>query len=198
MEKKLVEIVPFRTTFFVGNLADQSYLIPIIKKIQETDSGEVISNQGGWQSSKYWGGQKEEFEPLCQEVFEYLKSVCQSYDFRLGSKYYLSYWINVNGKYDYNKTHDHPNSVLSAVLYIKVPKNSGTFVMERPDLMEVYWSHVLEKEDRNNDKTYLQWKIDPEPNKLLIFPSWIKHYVEQNLTEDEDDERISIAFNMSV
>jgi uncharacterized protein (TIGR02466 family) len=195
MEKNLFEVVPFNSVFYYSFVEDQSHLIPHIKKLQQKNTGEIVSNQGGWQSSQYSYESLDEFKNLCNEVFEYCNHVFSIHGFPKERSYKLSYWINVNKKYNYNKSHDHANSLLSCVVYVKVPKNSGQFVIERPDLMEVYWKKVLE--NNLNDKTYLQWKIDPEPNKLLIFPSWLKHHVEQNLTNDEDDERISISFNVS-
>jgi len=37
--------------------------------------------------------------------------------------------------------------------------------------------------------------MSPEEGKLIIFPGHLNHLVEQNNTEDERDERISISFN---
>jgi hypothetical protein len=37
--------------------------------------------------------------------------------------------------------------------------------------------------------------FDPEPNLMILFPSWLKHDVEPN---QSDEERISVAFNFVV
>jgi uncharacterized protein (TIGR02466 family) len=36
------------------------------------------------------------------------------------------------------------------------------------------------------------WKIEPEENICILFPSYLKHYVEPNLNKKE---RVSISFN---
>jgi hypothetical protein len=62
--------------------------------------------------------------------------------------------------------------------------------MERPDPLDDFL-----RVDERNPNSYCTWSVPTDENKLIIFPAYIRHYVEQNLTEDEDDERISIAFN---
>ena len=37
------------------------------------------------------------------------------------------------------------------------------------------------------------WEILPEEGKLLLFPSWLDHEVDQNLSQEK---RISISFNI--
>jgi hypothetical protein len=37
--------------------------------------------------------------------------------------------------------------------------------------------------------------VDPAVGKLIIFPSWLVHYVEKNL---DDSDRISLAFNIDI
>ena len=37
-------------------------------------------------------------------------------------------------------------------------------------------------------------KMEPEDNKLILFPSWLEHDVEPSKS---DEDRISIAFNVS-
>ena len=54
------------------------------------------------------------------------------------------------------------------------------------------WNDVSVYPNRLNSAEYLMY---PEPGDLVIFPSWLKHYVEPNL--NKDIERISISFNVS-
>ena len=46
--------------------------------------------------------------------------------------------------------------------------------------------------DKFNGYNSSTWKIKPEENKCILFPSYLKHYVEPNLNKKE---RISISFN---
>ena len=39
------------------------------------------------------------------------------------------------------------------------------------------------------------WEIEPEPNKMLVWPAWIDHYT---LPNNSNEDRISLAFNILV
>ena len=84
--------------------------------------------------------------------------------------------------------HDHPNSVISGVFYIKVPKNSGELIFNNENLIRFYPLRIKEYNKYNSQI----WKFQPKENTLYLFPSWIKHMVSSNLT---NEERISLAFN---
>ena len=85
---------------------------------------------------------------------------------------FQSLWINSNGYGDYNDMHFHePKRVdaISGVYYVDVPdKNMGAIYFE--------------------DET----EYEPKENKLLLFPSYLKHGVRKNKSKFE---RVSIAFN---
>ena len=49
--------------------------------------------------------------------------------------------------------------------------------------------------EENNFFNSMTWEVTPEEGKLMIWPSWLLHYVKPNLS---DDTRISIAFNTTV
>ena len=90
--------------------------------------------------------------------------------------------------------HSHPCSVFSGSFYVKVPKDSGSIVFRHPisNLMDSYW---INDTVNFTEFTSCTWKFTPNENDLLIFPSWLEHYVEPNMNKKE--ERISIAFNLS-
>mgnify|MGYP001181741155 CR=1 FL=1 len=85
---------------------------------------------------------------------------------------FQSFWINSNGYGDYNDMHFHePKRVdgISGVYYVDVP-------------------------DRNMGAIYFEdgTEYEPKYNKLLLFPSYLKHGVRKNKSKFE---RVSIAFN---
>ena len=49
--------------------------------------------------------------------------------------------------------------------------------------------------DDYNKFTSTDMSVTPSPGKLVIFPSWLVHYVQNNL---DNSDRISIAFNVNV
>jgi uncharacterized protein (TIGR02466 family) len=105
-----------------------------------------------------------------------------------------NYWFNINNKFNHNAVHNHPFSYFSVCLYLKVPKNSGDIVFNRPDILE---NTIPVKRGNFNENTWSLYSIPPYPKMLLIFPAYLNHSVESNLTEDADSERISISFNFT-
>ena len=92
--------------------------------------------------------------------------------------------------------HTHSGSIFSGVFYIKVPDRCGRLVLEDPSaqLMQSflkYWHLEVEW----NQYTSMVWNVSPDPGDLVIFPSWMSHYVEPNMS---DEDRISISFNTIV
>ena len=102
-------------------------------------------------------------------------------------------WINLNQNCNTVRPHLHANSLLSGVLYLKC-NNSGPIVFCHPVMAHQY---VINSEiiDKFNGFNSTVMSVTPEVGKLIIFPSWIVHYVEPNL---DDSDRISMAFNITV
>ena len=97
-------------------------------------------------------------------------------------------WININNKSASNRLHSHPFSLISGVYYVDIPEDSGNLIFKR--------------EQRFFDHRFSRWAtvdsdsikcIKPEPGKLILFPSYLMHYVEEN---NNTLDRISIAFNL--
>jgi len=112
--------------------------------------------------------------------------------------YVANYWININSPNSYNKSHCHPSSFLSGCLYIKVPdKNCGSIIFENPscDLISSYMEFYYKLSDEYSNLFPLNWVHEPIEGKCLIFPSWLKHSVEPNLSKED---RISISFNVGI
>tara|TARA_B110000483_G_scaffold217647_1_gene270237 strand:+ start:891 stop:1463 length:573 start_codon:yes stop_codon:yes gene_type:complete len=102
-------------------------------------------------------------------------------------------WINLNQNNNVTKPHFHANSLLSGIFYIKC-KNSGPIVFMHPVAAQQY---VINSDIINeyNKFTSADISVEPEVGKLIIFPSWLVHYVQNNL---DDSDRISIAFNIEL
>jgi uncharacterized protein (TIGR02466 family) len=101
-------------------------------------------------------------------------------------------WVNVNGKYAYNNVHNHPNSLLSGVYYLKAQGDCGDLSLIDP--RKQAWVMRPDFSERNSMNSPVQF-IPPEVGTLMIFPSWFDHGVNQNLS---DEERISMSFNINL
>lgn len=151
------------------------------------------SNRGGWQSDAYFIQKNKSFAPF----FKYVEALLDNYGkiYPMGTRFNLkNAWINVNPPGTYNISHTHPQSTISGVWWIKCPKDSGNIVFESPvshtqqDIMEKINPHIAEK--NNYFPTYY---FEPVEGMVLLFPSDIRHGVEENQSKED---RISIAFNL--
>jgi len=181
---------------------DKISLISEILKLESVSTSNQRSNAGGFQSTNF---DMNTFDnPYVSEMFNdfilpVLDQVADSWGFPRTKN--LSYWYNVNRRYNYNHTHYHPMAILSGVIYLKVPTNSGNITFTRAgseaDRMDFLTSWQLETNQLVADTpnaNIMHSKV-PEENLLIVFPGHLEHYVEQNLTKDTDDSRISVSFN---
>jgi uncharacterized protein (TIGR02466 family) len=137
------------------------------------------------------GFQYHEF--YCDELISEIKESIPQREDCLLKKLEANFWVNINQKNDYNAIHHHgpfSGNALSGVFYVKTPENCGNIriydprnvLTDAPDLK--YYNF-------GNDYHWFK----PKPNLLLIFPSWLHHLVEPNLSEED---RISISFNIQI
>ena len=155
--------------------------------LRENTKGVVISNRGGWHSQEILQPIPDALQNFLNQVTVYVNGYCSRItgitDLVLGN-----FWININGKYTYNRTHDHQNSVLSGVYYVDCEgENIGNFVVERDDNMEFFAGKY-----KGSPIMQTAFQIKPLTNFLFVLPSWTYHSVEMNM---ENRDRISIAFN---
>ncbi len=103
-------------------------------------------------------------------------------------------WFNINRYKDYNAKHMHPNSLFSGVFYSKTPNNSGNITFFNSESAEIFFGDIdVIEYNKHNSSTYI---LKPEASFLHIFPSFLNHCVEPNLSQTE--ERISFSFNANV
>ena len=90
-----------------------------------------------------------------------------------------------------NSPHHHPDCKLVAVYYVKVPEKSGDILLHDPR-GSILWSDSQARTDVAWESHRPYHKITPTPGTLLVFPGYVIHSVETNLS---NDIRISIAIS---
>jgi len=152
------------------------------------------SNVGGYHSPDLSKDEKE-FQEFLEEITNEANSLIKHYGFN-NELIVSNFWLNVNGYKDYNETHTHPGSILSGVYYVDVPKNSGEIIFENGEknLISSFWNNLTVKNYTPLNSVKHLYK--PKNNLLLIFPSWLSHYVLPNLNEKQ--KRLSISFNFEI
>jgi len=99
-------------------------------------------------------------------------------------------WVNKTKPQECHHRHTHTNSYLSGVLYINCLPNDHIIITNRSFGMFDDMRFQIEK---NTPWNSAMATIYVKEGDLLIFPSWVPHYVDVN--ETKDTERISLAFN---
>ena len=99
-------------------------------------------------------------------------------------------WLNRTKPGESHNSHHHANSYLSGVLYIKCLPNDYIYLEKRTYRLFNNMHFPINKPTVWNAFNYAQ---DVTEGDLIIFPSWMPHYV--RLNETKDKERISLAFN---
>ena len=174
----------------VSEMVDESFDLEKLKNdIQEyrLENPPVLrSCKGGWQSKIFT---PDDPMPVPNCIPDKLYSAIETYktNTRLG-EYDLdlqieSYWFNVNPPEAYNTLHVHPANILSAIFWVSCPRNCGSFMVRHPHEMVNFYLGPDEM------------KMSPNDGALLLFPSYLPHFVESNKSSED---RISISFNFGV
>jgi len=158
---------------------------------EKNPESSIISNRGGWQSSR-----TAFFDSLFCNQLEIVKKEITKLirEYNLISDLDLpSMWVNINSKHSYNNRHTHPGASISGVLWIKIPENSGDFVFEMPDCFNYELLNKTNNRHRSKNNLFAALDIKPKEGLMILFPSYLPHYVNQNYS---DEDRISLAFNL--
>jgi uncharacterized protein (TIGR02466 family) len=99
-------------------------------------------------------------------------------------------WATVLAKGAMHKIHSHPNNYLSGVYYVRVQPGSDTINFHDPRTQaHVIQPPVVELTGENTDQVVVRLTN----GTLLIFPSYLEHSVDANMSKEE---RISVSFNI--
>jgi len=153
-------------------------------------------------SNKYVNALCQELFPLCKGIAKSIKWDLKNYELNC-----VDIWTVINKRKSFNNLHSHKNSILSCVYYLKIPKDrkGGNFVIQDPrNACEFFPQPTFLEDCSHNLKTTVcsinhnpnEMQIEPEVGKMIVFPSWLEHRVIQNLSDEEDSDRICIAFNI--
>lgn len=128
----------------------------------------------------------KELEKLYDEVSQFYQSEDSFYKEAKKDELKVSYWANVNGYNSRNVFHAHKPKHFSAVYYLQGEGTGG--------LRFVNPANVLT--DCNIDAPFTRdFTFLPADGDLVMWPSWMPHEVETNLSQRE---RINLTFDITV
>ena len=153
------------------------------------DKGVQKTNYNGWHSTTDMGV-KPEYQQLVKELFKMQEEIFNNEHLdrssRLGNM-----WANINPPGGMNQPHIHPNALFSGVYYIKSPIKSGRLKIYDPR-PGVQFIMPIRKPGNPGKDLWREANIDPVEGRIIMFPAWLWHAVEEN---QSNDIRISVSFN---
>ena len=169
-------------------------MISYINNLQKNDpQGVIKSNLKGWHSKDF--NMKDEqpknfIEAIKKDISLALNDM--NWDLKNQSINIKSVWAIINEKDAWNQKHHHSNSNLSAAYYVSAHNNCGDIVFYDPRPAPVH-NHPISKSPNNLNATINS--IKPEAGMLVLFPSYLEHSVNTNLS---NEKRTVISFNISL
>lgn len=190
MQTEITEHMMFLTPSYSTQLSDidNNKIIQEAYDLKEKMQSVKKSNFGGWQSidfipSNMFNG--PETQKLVKEITEIVFGLGQMWGF--DNIVLNNFWFNINNKKDFNYPHTHTSSIFSAVYYVKCNEDSGRIIFNRPDQS----FHYVPPSEENSYR-WSEFYFTPKEGLLVIFPSYVEHYVEPS---NSFEDRISIALN---
>jgi len=183
------EVLPaFVTPIYCGRVDDydeiQSELGSCIENI---DFGMV----SGWGSTHYLSDPTFNsnlvgdfgLDKFAKEIDKHVENYCQQINFNKGKYKITSSWFALFKKGNYAHIHNHGSSDIAGVYYFKKSGDDGNLFFCTPN--KAVDTGIIIKNGR--------MVVNPSEGDFLLFPGWLDHGVQTN---DTDDERVSVSFNI--
>jgi uncharacterized protein (TIGR02466 family) len=180
----------FPTPIYISNLNKEltkKELLFIDKSKLDTynNEGNKTSNDNYILNNKAFIDLKKELDLRVKDYFDKVISPSNNI-----TPYITQSWLNYTETNQYHHKHQHPNSLISGVLYI----NSDAEFDKIKFFNDNYKTIRLEIKDWNiwNSET---WWFSVKTGDIILFPSSLTHMVE---TKQGTNTRISLAFNVFI
>lgn len=184
-------------------VAQRDEVCRYLLQLRDESSGEKKSNRGGWHSNgNLFAPDHTQFPALRDAVTAALfRYVGEVFGFRGEIQLALTGWTVINGPGDYNVPHNHAANLLSGALYLAVPDdmNGGAIVFQDPRLnLNAHESEGMRRLNVRPPWMNPTVNVTPNVGDILVFPSWLNHWVEPYQSADPNAQRIVVSFNSTV
>ena len=174
----------------IDDILEEKDLILIKDDIIE--SSKKVVRKMNWQSNHDTTlHQKEPYINLGEVSFQLSKKYIDDLLYNYDSIYISSMWSNILKPGESFNPHTHSNNFVSGVFYVEADEHQSPalgFLDPRPQ------AGVFQPDVKNyNVENSTLWNYPAKTNRMILFPSWLQHYVPVNCL---NKNRISIAFNV--
>ena len=188
----------FSTPIWVSEISNHENINTGLKKYiynqrDKNPEGTKKSNVNGWHSEEF-DLKNENLKNFISEISKNIGNAIKDMGWDLETQLVkiTSMWSIINNKDAFNEKHHHGNSALSAAYYVKAEQNAGDILFFDPRQANVF--HHPTSKEVNSINAQVQ-SVTPKAGTLVLFPSYLEHKVNPNLS---NDERIVISFNVAL
>lgn len=177
---------------------NKTWLADILKWRDEDQQGVLRSNANGWHSTVDMHT-RDEFKSMGLQFLHQAAEVAKRLGFDEDAEPIIcNMWANVSPYGAFNKNHNHPNTILSLAYYVQAPPGCGRFRVTDPRPQTKVMMPPFSKTKTRPTEMFEEVYYEPIPGRCIMFPSWLMHEVEPNLTEVQGDDgmRISVSANI--
>jgi uncharacterized protein (TIGR02466 family) len=179
------------TTLFDDRGHFNAKLLESAKRMRSKDPGGVANtNVKGWQSPNILQDLPE-FADINLRILQVCERIGESLNFKSNHTYNHQAWVNISPPGASNKLHFHPNCHFSGVYYVslKAPECGSIFFRDPRIASRMMTYPAVEPTPFTADEIQMR----PEAGRMYVFPGWLEHGVEENMS---DQDRVSISFNV--
>lgn len=180
-------------TPLLGALRDQ-----ILEREKEDPEGMSRALVNGWHSKldlMEWPG--EAITDLKQHIGEALTEFMahMTNGRHVSGTAHITAWANISRRGGFHRLHTHHSSMISGIFYVDIGAADPDDTQFNGSLTFVDPRQAVEMIPLPGQPFGEKIKFDPKPGMLLLFPSWLKHFVDPFRG---DGTRISVAFNIAM
>ena len=188
-KQKLYPLFPVNVMQF--NLQEQyDKWDAVIDDIRHADSAEGGITEGDVVTSYIddWKVKKR-LLPVWEELDSLMFSCVQQYCYinSIEPLQIMDSWYTIMNKGSRVHRHRHEGSVISGTLFLKMPEGSHGLAFSNPTIPY----RMYEKNNQTNDSNEYAHLREATEGDLLIYPSWLEHFVPPITCDD----RITISFD---
>ena len=125
---------------------------------------------------------------LTKHINEYFKIVFEPE--KNVELYITNSWLNWTENDEFHHIHNHPNSLISGVIYVETAPSDSINFFNPNDIL----GNINIKTIETGKWICEKWRCPVNKNHVLLFPSTLRHNVDQRCWS-RDGTRISLAFN---
>ena len=190
-EKDTIHIFPYPVWLFsinadrVDNVNQKAHTA--IEQMRQTEPAGIPGAH--WQSPNDLQGH-DDFAELVETIRGATKEIFSELRIPTNDFLVTGMWVNLRPPGTQHPAHTHPNNYLSGTYYVTAPAGGDAIVFRDP---RVETNIIAPQFSEQTDLNAREIMVPVKPGMLVMFPSWLPHFVPPN---QGNVDRISISFNV--